>query len=172
MQDIETLSLDLDSISVAKTIVCDIAEANKYVTAHGSLNILTQNIRSIACNFSDLNIFLKRSNLNWDILVLTECWLPSSKYIPPLENFNYIKTTVNKTKVEGVVIYYNSKLTITAEEPKLNDANCLLLKINSDFCILGIYRPPSQLNTTNFITSLDLLLQKLNSNKNIIFAAI
>lgn len=168
MQDIETLNSDLDSISVAKSFICDITEATRYVSSLSTLNLLTQNIRSISCNLPNLTTLLERSDLKWDILVLTECWLPAAKYIPTLDSYTYIATTHNRTKIEGVVIYYDSQLVISSEEPELCDANCMLLKLGPDTCIIGIYRSPSQTNTTNFINSLDLLLHKLNKFKNII----
>ncbi|KOB74109.1 putative tick transposon [Operophtera brumata] len=106
--------------------------------------------------------------MNWDVIVLSECWLPSSKFIPDLDGFNYIHTTANRTQNEGVVIYYNKFLDISYEEPRVSDANCILLKINSDTCVLGIYRPPSETNTTNFVNSLDMLLTKLRKFRNTI----
>lgn len=169
MQTIETLNLDLDSFSVAKVQTCDIDDVKKHIPmGNCSLNILLQNIRSICCNMPNFISLLQRSELNWDVLVLSECWLASSKHIPDLENYNYATTTSHKTQNEGVVIYYNKQLNIAIEEPEMADANCLLLKLSSDTCILGIYRPPSQFNTSNFVNSIDTLLSKLNSFKNII----
>ena len=141
--------------------------AKKHIYNNKSLNILSQNIRSINCNMRNFTTLLQRAEITWDILVLSECWLRSAKLIPTLDNYNFTATTVHKSQNEGVVIYYNKHLNVTCEEPNINDANYLVLKLNQDTCILGIYRPPSYTNTTRFIDSLDLLLTSLKSFKNI-----
>lgn len=48
------------------------------------------------------------------------------------------------------------------------DCSCLLVTIGTDLAIIAIYRPYAFKDTTKFIQSLDLLLRKLNSYKNII----
>lgn len=167
MQNIE-INLDLDTFRVAKTITCDIDNAKNHITSHKhTINILSQNVRSINRNMPNFVTLLQRSKISWDILVLSECWLPSAKYIPSLDNYNHVATTSNKSQNEGVVIYYNNRFQASVEEPSVIDANCLLLKFNRDVCILGIYRPPSQNNITKFIDSLNLLLTNLKTFKNI-----
>lgn len=168
MQNIEHINSDLDGFRVAKTISCDIEDAGKHV-ANGkrTFNLLSQNIRSVNCNMSNLTTLLQRSKVLWDVLVLSECWLPTAKCIPSLKNYNYASTTLHKTQNEGVIMYVNKNLNVNFEEPTLTDANCLVLKLNAETCIIGIYRPPNQGNTTGFINSLDQLLSKLNSYKNI-----
>ncbi|CAG4945716.1 unnamed protein product [Colias eurytheme] len=171
MPIVETLNSDLDNIQVANSIICDIDDIDKHLINSNSkynLNLLSQNIRSINCNMPNLNTFLHRSKVSWDILVLSECWLSSNRNIPSLDNYHYISTSSHNTQNEGVVIYYNKHLIVTHEEPCLSDTNCLLLSVNSDTCIIAIYRPPSQTNTSKFINSLDVLLTKLSSYKNII----
>lgn len=165
--NIETINLGLDSITVAKTVVCDIENILSYVTKN-NLNIILQNIRSINCNINNFITLILRSKIDWDVMVLTECWLPSSKFIPEIDGFNFISTLVNRTQNEGVVIYFNKYLDVSFEEPQTSDANCLLLKLSSETCILGIYRSPSKVDTTNFTNSIDLLLSKLNSYRNVI----
>lgn len=171
MQDIELINSGLDSLSVAQTVRCgvDVMKTyyNQYNNKH-SLKIFSQNIRSISSNLPNFVTLLYRSNIVWDVLVLSECWLQTAKYIPNLRDYNYLATTSHKTQNEGVVMYYRKHLNVTFDEPHLDDANCLLLNISSDTCIVGIYRPPSQYNTLKFTNSLESLLSKLNSCKNII----
>lgn len=107
----------------------------------------------------NLLTLLQRTNISWDVPILSECWLRSERPIPYLDNYSYITTTSHKTQNEGVVIYYKNQFNATYEEPVIADANCLLLKLNTETCIIGISRPPSQINTQNFIESLELLLQ-------------
>lgn len=169
MQSFETINLELDEIHVAKHITCDIEDVNKHIiTKSGTLNLLSQNIRSITCNLPNFMTLLQRSSLSWDILVLSECWLRSGKCIPPIDKYNFVSTTIHRSQNEGVVIYYKNHLKITHEEPSILDANCLLLKINAHTCIIGIYRPPSQHNITPFINSLDNLLSGLVSYRQVI----
>lgn len=169
MQSIENLHSDLDSLQIAKSFSCDIDDVKNYILkSNFTLNLLAQNIRSVNCNLSNLTTLLQRSEISWDILVLSECWLHSARSIPVLDNYNYASTTSHRTQNEGVIIYYVKNLPVTVEEPEICDANCLLLKINSETCIIGIYRPPNQPNTNNFMRSLDSLLAKLSSFKNIV----
>lgn len=133
-----------------------------------SLNILTQNIRSINCNINNFSTLILRSDIEWHIIVLTECWLPTAKLIPELCGYNHIATTRHKTQNEGVVIYYKKGLRVVCEEPLISDANCILLKLNKDTCILGIYRPPNESDTTKLMNSIDLQLSKCSNYKNII----
>lgn len=74
------------------------------------------------------------------------------------------------TQNDGVVIYVNRNLVYTVMEPQILDANCLLLKLNNDVAILGIYRSPSHRDLSNFLHSLDSILFQLKDFKNIILA--
>ena len=169
MNNLIDFGTDLDVLSVAKTVKCDIEDIKTHIgNSNHKLNILSQNIRSINCNISSFIALLHRSQIAWDILVLTECWLPTSKSIPPLEDYDYSTTCNHKTQNEGVVIYYKKKFKVFVEEPEVSGANCLIVKFNTDTCILGMYRPPSQHNTDNFINSVDTLIGTLNCYKNVI----
>lgn len=168
-QSIESLGQDLDDIQVAESTTCNIDDIIKHIPfSKTNFNLLSQNIRSLNCNMNNFETLLQRSLIPWDVIVLTECWLPSAKCIPHLDNYSFAMTTNNKTQNEGVVVYYNSRLSVTHEEPAINDANCLLLKINNNICIIAIYRPPSKKNINDFVTSLDSLLITLSAFKNII----
>lgn len=89
MHNIETMNLDLDSLSVAKASICDVSDVTKYLkyaSNNDSINIITQNIRSISCNLPSYTTFLHRSGISWDIIVLSECWLPKTGAIPSRHN--------------------------------------------------------------------------------------
>ncbi|KAI8426007.1 hypothetical protein MSG28_004983 [Choristoneura fumiferana] len=113
---------------------------------------------------------LSRSEISWDAIILTECWLPSTRQIPTLGDYNYYSTKNNKTQNEGVVVYCKKNVTVSVDEPQLLDANCLLIKINNNTIIFAIYRPPSQRNIANFVESLNSLLVKYSTYQNIILA--
>lgn len=48
------------------------------------------------------------------------------------------------------------------------DANCLLVKVNTDTCIICIYRPHGYKDSSNFVHSIDSLLKTLSTYKNIL----
>lgn len=117
MANIETLSSDLDSLSIAQVIECGVDTIKDQITNNNrSLSIISQNIRSINCNMHNFTTLLQESETPWDVIILSECWLPSTKYIPQLDNYSFAMTTKNKTQNEGVVIYYNKSLDLS---PKL-----------------------------------------------------
>lgn len=57
-------------------------------------------------------------------------------------------------------------MNVSFEEPVIIDAYVLLLKISKETCILGIYRPPSLYNISNFVNSLVFVLNKINAEAN------
>lgn len=168
MDTIESLGMDLDLLQIAKVVECH-ADGIKNHIFHNkkTFNIITQNIRSVNCNLPGFTTLLQESDTPWDVIVLSECWLPSNKHIPDLDNYYHAATTHNYTQNEGVVIYFNKSLNVTVEEPQIADANCLILKLNNSTCVVGIYRPPAQHDLTNFINSLDQTLASLKSYPNI-----
>lgn len=150
-------------------MLCDIDECKDLIPAISpSLKILTQNIRSITCNFPGLLTLLARTKVHWDIIILSECWLKSTTQIPTINDYNAYFTINNCTQNEGVIVYIKKNLVVAVEEPPILDANCLLLKINLETVIIALYRPPGQKNTNNFFESLNDLLTKCSCYKNII----
>lgn len=117
---------------------------------------------------TNFEILLQRTEVSWDVLVLTECWLPKTYNIPTLNNYVHATTSTNSTQNEGVVIYLRDPLKGTFEEPQIDDCNCLLLKLNHETCIIGVYRPPSYKDPSNFINTMDALLAGLSNFKNIL----
>lgn len=137
-----------------------------------NLKIFLQNIRSINCdyNFSGLLAILSQTNLDTDILILTECRLSSQPMVPYLDGYqSYSSNKTNVLQNDGVVFYVKNNITNTIiEEPEFADANCLILKIGKDTAIVAIYRSPSYKNTANFLTSLGRILGELTSYKNVL----
>lgn len=133
-----------------------------------SLKIIVQNIRSIHKNFDDFKIFLARSNLDYDIIILTECWLKNSDLIPKLEGYNSFHTRKHINQNSGVVVYVKNDLeSVTVYEPNLIDVDCLIIKINNSHAFICLYRSPSFVSITNFIESLEKLLEDLKQIPNI-----
>lgn len=148
---------------------CMIEDCKKFVRLHcGALTLLCQNIRSINKNFDSLTTILHRSRTSWDFIILTECWLNNSPLLPLLHDYNSVATSQHGTQNEGVVIYYRSYLRVSVSEPLIQDANCLVLTLNTDTVVLAIYRSPAVRNVSLFLESLNDLLKSLSSYKNII----
>lgn len=118
----------------------------------------------------NLLVLLSRLMVDWDVIVLSECWLPCTSFIPPLDGYNFCATVNNKTQNEGVVVYYKKDQDFRITEPNIADSNCLQLEINSDTVLLAIYRPPGQKDTTKFLHSLDANLKELSRYRNIILS--
>ena len=134
-----------------------------------SFNILTQNIRSISANFAGLLTLLCRINLQHDLIVLTECWLSRNPYIPPLNGYNHHITNERINQNDGVVVYIKKSIqSVVVCHPSFCDANCILIRIGQEICILAIYRPPSFNDISNFLESLDLVLSQNSNFKQVI----
>lgn len=132
------------------------------------LKVISQNIRSINRNFDDFNVFLTRSNLVYDMIILSECWLLGSANIPPFDHYNTFCTSRHINQNSGVVVYVRNNVpNVTAYEPFIDDADCLVVNIGNIHCFVCIYRSPSFTSTTNFLNSLDKLLLSLKHIHNI-----
>lgn len=168
MDNLPHIQNDIDNTSVAQAILCKPEECYSYISTNKHLIILTQNIRSIYKNFDAFQVTLHSTNIDCDVLVLTECHLSKLKSIPNLNNdYNTYFTENTLNQCDGVVIYVKKDLTHKIVEPYIKNASCLIV-ILSDTLIIGIYRTPSISNTDEFTSSLQSLLLKYNSYRNII----
>lgn len=161
---------EIDSIEIARTVECDSTELHKHICVNKSdLTIISQNIRSIYCNFDNFLITLSTLKFEPDIIILTECRLHANKAIPQINNYHSYMTTRQLNQNDGVVVYVKGSLNPKVEEIQLVQASCLRLDIlgNIVFCV---YRSPSNSNTDSFIDSLSTQLNTLTSQKNIIIA--
>jgi exonuclease III len=166
---IQTLK-ELDNIELARTIECDCTELNNHVKIQkNDLTIISQNIRSIYCNFNDFLLNLSSFEFETDIIILTECRLSNNKLIPKLNNYISYFTKCQLNQNDGVVLYVKSSLKHKAIEVKLAQASCLQLDVLNNF-IICIYRSPSNTNAESFIDSFNMHLENLTSQKSIIIA--
>lgn len=115
-----------------------------------------------------LETLIVRSKIDWDILVLTECWIKENPNLPHLKGYNSFSTTKNCTQNEGVVVYTKTNIPVLVEEPQFPEGNCLVLKLAPDICIIAIYRSPAFKNITTFLNSLNNILMKYSNNKTVI----
>ncbi|CAH2096746.1 unnamed protein product [Euphydryas editha] len=163
---------NIDQFSISITNTCSPEATNKIIQKpRNFLKILSHNIRSINCNFLSFQTLLHRINIDCDIVVLTECWLPclSNTYIPILQNYTSFKTTKHINQSDGVVVYIKNDLLATCEEPDFNlSASGLIIRINSEVAILCIYRSPSIDNIDCFLTVLNKILPSLYMFKSVV----
>lgn len=169
MVDIISIQDEIDSFSVSDSFLLDPEEYSKTCRGTTSLKIMTQNIRSINANLDSFCLLLKRTKVDIDILVLTECWLDAIKPIPQIRGYNSFATSNLLNQNDGIVIYVRDNITCTVDEPVCDETNCLTVKIKEDTAIVAIYRSPSFSNTDKFLSSIDVVLTSMKSFTNIFF---
>lgn len=159
---------ELDNVEIAKTVECDPLDLIKYIhVKKNDLTIVTQNIRSIYCNFDDFILTLSTFKFETDVIILTECRLSTSKPIPQLNNYYSYISTHHSNQNDGVAVYVKNTLKHKIKEIKLIQASCLQVDI-LDNTVLCIYRSPSNSNAEIFISSLSAHLETLDSQKSVI----
>lgn len=161
---------EIDNIEITRIIECDSSDLAKRIQVkRNDLTIISQNIRSIYCNFDSFLTTLSSLAFETDVIILTECRLSAYKQIPQLNNYHSYTSTNHLNQNDGVVVYVKNTLKCKAREVKLTHASCLQLDI-LNFIILCIYRSPSNVNTDNFLESFGKQLDTLPVQKNIIIA--
>lgn len=134
--------------------------------SHG-LKIITQNTRSIYKNFDSFQVILSELKVKCDILILTETRTDLNRPFPIYNNYNLAFSRNCRNQNDGVVVYTSIDIDCFIEEPEFDDGNCLIIKLDNDSIIISIYRSPSYKNIDVFLNSLDSILRKHESCKNI-----
>lgn len=172
MADIQILMKDIDSsVNIGSSMAVDSPESCKDIFANldQQTKILSQNIRSINHNFDDLQALISRFDIDFDIIVLTECWLTENTFVPTIPGYNITTSNRHINQNDGIVLYIKSDLAFKTTEPiECQEANCLVSTLGVEYAIISIYRPPSFRNTDNFTSSLDQILSNLKNYKNVI----
>lgn len=106
-------------------------------------------------------------DIQCDVIILTECWLSKIANIPALDGYISYKSQFSNQN-DGVILYVKSTISHTIAEPTLQDANCLILRVDSTIAVIAAYRSPSSRNIDSFIDSLDLVLASLVQYKTVI----
>lgn len=161
---------DIDNINVSNPHALSEPEDCKLYLKKDNicnLSVISMNIRSINKNIMEFEVYLDRFDHQFDVVVLTECWLQVVNFPPNLTNYitHYTKLTTNQN--DGVVVYVRDTLqNVYVLEPRLKDASCLVLKQGHNFSLIALYRSPSY-NPTNFLDSLHNLLLDMKDTPNI-----
>lgn len=160
---------EIDNYSISDTVICEpeccasfLKQPNCY------LKILSQNIRSLNANFDGLNVLLQRLQFECDIIVLSECWMSCVRNLPVLDGYLSMSTSSHYNQNDGVVVFVKNNIRASLEEPIMEEANCLIIKVNGDVAVVAIYRPFCFKTINNFLTSLQKIINGLSSYKNII----
>ena len=135
-----------------------------------NLSIMHVNIRSISANGDELVAYLETLILKFDIICLTETWLNDDNFIDNIFTgyIGYHSMRQNR-RGGGVSIYVNNEFV----SKELHEFSCNLdhieivfadvIQNNKHFIIGSCYRPPSQSNYSNFISSFFQKVSFLNS---------
>lgn len=168
IDNISNISDEIDNLTLASSHVCTPDQCTEIVNNSGSnFKVIHVNIRSINKNLDQFISMLSMTKLEYDIIILSECWLKRLGPPPSLSNYSSHATIKNHTQNEGVVMYIRYGLGCTINEPPFVDANCLVATVGNT-AVVGLYRPPSHLDPTQFYSSLDTLMTTLKSYKNIV----
>lgn len=161
---------NLDNISISVPYSCEPEDCPSFLEPSqcNKLNIITQNIRSIAHNMDGFSALLHRIVVEPDVIVLTECWLSCHPTIPQISNYNSIASTHHFNQNDGLVIFMKSNHNYNVYEPSFSDANCLVITKEKRLAIVSIYRPPSFQNIENFLVALDKVLLSLEGFQSVV----
>lgn len=171
MANINNINEDLDNINLDNSFSCDPHDCTKYINKiDSSIKLLHINIRSINKNFDNLLTLMCLTNINFDIIVLTECWLSKVINIPVLDGYESYSTRNITNQNEGVIVYTKIGINVKVWEPNINCANCLVCIIDNKLAVVAIYRSPSY-NTKDhfdtFLTGLNNIYDEISNVPNI-----
>ncbi|KAL4718887.1 hypothetical protein ACJJTC_006561 [Scirpophaga incertulas] len=167
MEAQDKILLDIDNFSVASSYIGNTIKCNDLVSnSEKSLNIITQNIRSVYKNLDSFIAHISQLSFEPDLIILTESRLDVNKPVPGLLGYkcHFSKKLLNQN--DGLTIYSKHTIDCIITEPEPQGANFLVIKIKPDIVILAIYRSPSFYHIDNFLDSLGKIIQHINS-KNI-----
>lgn len=166
--NVDQITHELDNLSIADSVKCIPEDCQNLIGLHDNhLRIIHINIRSLKKNFDQFAVMLSVTKIEFDFIVLTECWLQVSGNLPILQGYTSYSTANNLKQNDGVVIYAKHSINCHTYEPTILDANCLVSCFNN-VAIIALYRSPSYRDTDNFYSSLKQIVTSLKSNNNIV----
>jgi hypothetical protein len=105
MTTLENIASDIDNINVAQVYCCTPEKCKDFISTDGSsFTIVHINIRSIGKNFDNFIATLGTTHLNYDVIVLTECWLKFNHILPSLNGYSVHFSKINLLQNDGVVL--------------------------------------------------------------------
>lgn len=172
MANINNINQDLDNnLNLENSFSCDPHECIKYINkADSGILLLHINIRSVNKNFDNLLTLLTLINVDFDMIILTECWLSKVTNLPVLNGYQSHSTKNITNQNDGVIIFTKTGLNIKVWEPNVNYANSLVCQIDNKLAVVAIYRSPannSKDQFDNFLTSLNSIYEEIPKSCNI-----
>lgn len=163
------ITSDIDSTLDATCHATDFAEECKgFLLESHNFKVLLYNIRSHTCNFANFLVLLKRLNIVYDVIVLTECWLGKDPHVNSIDGYSHYHSSEYINQNGGVIVYIKNDLQAKITEPSILEADCLNIELSNNFTIIALYRSPSFKNTDKFIESLDNHLSSFQQKSNIL----
>lgn len=152
---------------VSKAYICSPEQCKTYLSNPQEYNkIFHINIRSLNHNFTYLLTLLQRITINFDIIILTECWLSKCPQLPVLSGYVSFKSDYFNQNA-GVVVYVRENIPCSHEVLKVDQSSCILLKLPNNVAVIAIYRSPSEKNADSFLVSLDNTLKLVKTYENV-----
>lgn len=153
-----TLLEELDLLRNVQDIVLVDSENIRCNLKPYDIKIINLNIRSYNKNIDEFFIQLEDMQVDFDIVVLTECWLSNNFTPRAVRDYTAYWTKNNKLQNDGVVVYVKPIFHVRVVEPEVQQANCLSLQISIGkdiFVVTALYRSPSYVDITEFIIDLE-----------------
>lgn len=130
---IQMASIDLfndidNSYNIPCHVIDTIESCKTYFKGPNDFKLICLNIRSITKNFDMFITTLYRSQVHFDVIIFTECWLTESTLIKNIPGYHFYKTNNLTNQNSGVVIYIKNTWNVTVTEPDLADTNCLAVE--------------------------------------------
>lgn len=163
------LNIDFEPPNNEEHVFKNTQDFKKFHT-NSSLNIISQNIRSIRKNFDSFTVLLQDLDSHFDIIILSECWTDNSYTDINLPGYSTFHTTTKLNQNDGIVIFVTESLNPCISEINLTEANCIKISLGSDLSVFAIYRPPCFKNLTPFLNSLQKLLDDNLNTQQLILA--
>lgn len=168
MVDINMRNVDSIKIKCLETNVIE----DCYSILNPTLNfkVLSYNIRSINKNFNNFLIVLHRTNVQFDLIILSECHINEMSIIPILPGYNSYRSNKVINKNSGVVVYVKDTWNASVHEPNFREADSLLVDIPNIVTLLAVYRSPSFTKVNTFLVDLECYLDMYKNKQNMIVA--
>lgn len=168
----EQLMKDIDTENLIPNISTNDITAIQSLQSENDLSIISLNIRSITKNFDEFLVLMDSLKIDFDIVILTECWLNNTYTPKEIKNYISIQTELHYNQNSGIVVYAKDNLNITSLEVTITQGNCLKIVIDKILSVIAIYRSPSDNNILPFLHELRHIIATVNEQDVIIIGDI
>jgi len=137
------------------------------------LSVFHINIRSLNKNFTELYVFLESLNVEFDVIVLSECWdCYYDLFSTALKNYTFYCESPCYSRVGGIGVFIKDCYTVTrCDAMKLvcsrdNTVENIWLEINgidSNYILGAVYRHPGG-SVSDFTAAMEVTLSTISSS--------